>query len=134
MSDQLTLEIVTPERLVFSERVDEVVLPGVEGYLGVLSGHAPLLTRLGAGELSYRRGNEQHYFAVSGGFAEVLREGVEVLARTAEPADQIDAERARRAKERAEARLKSGECELERAEAQLKRAIARLQVSGRSRS
>ncbi len=131
---KLSLGIATPERLVLTAEVDEVVLPGSEGYLGVLPGHAPLLTLLDVGEISYRIGNERKYVAVSGGFAEVLRESVEVLAETAEPAEQIDLERARLAKQRAEEKLKPAlsEHEFKVAEVSLKKALSRIQVCGRA--
>jgi len=133
LPDKLKLEIVTPDRLVVTEGVDEVVLPSVEGYFGVLAGHAPLLARLEAGDIDYRIGAEHRYLAVSGGFVEVLRDRVEVLAETCEPADEIDVERARRSLERAEERLKSqsAEFDLNRAEISLKKAVSRLGVSRR---
>ncbi len=133
--ETLTLEIVTPERLVLSESVDEVVLPGVEGYMGVRPGHAPLLTELDVGEISYRTGAGERHLAVSGGFAEVLEGGISILAETAELAEEIDVERAQRSRERAEALLKSplsGE-ELLEADSRLKRAIGRLRVRERAR-
>src|SRR2546425_10613309 len=88
------LEVVTPERRLVSEVVDEVILPGSEGSLGVLPGHTPLLTALGVGELIYRRGGDRRYVAISWGFAEVLPERVSVLAEIAERAEGIDRERA----------------------------------------
>ena len=117
-----------------AERVDEVVLPSMEGYMGVLPGHAPLLAQLDAGEVSYRVGSNRQYLAVSGGFAEVLRESVSVLATTCERADEIDLERAQRSRERAESGLKleSPEMEFRRAEARLKRALCRITVHGRA--
>jgi F-type H+-transporting ATPase subunit epsilon len=133
MASGLQLEIVTPDRRMLAERVDEVVLPSVEGSMGVLPGHAPLLCRLDAGEVSYRIGGVRKFLAVSGGHAEVLRDSVSVLARTAERSDEIDVERARRAKEGAEAVLRDAKAESEfrRGEIRLKRAIARLEVSER---
>lgn len=135
MADKIALEIVTPERQVLAEQVDEVVLPSSEGYMGVLPGHAPLLAQLDVGEVSYRVGDSRHYLAVSGGFAEILREQVSILARTCERAEEIDLERAGKAKERAERGLdlKAEEESFRRAEIKLKRAIARIQVHGRSR-
>jgi len=132
---KLELKIVTPERQVLSLEVDEVVLPSHEGYLGVLPGHAPLLCQLDIGEISYRVGNERHYLAASGGFAEVLREGVTVLATNCEPAEEIDLERARRAQKKAEEQLSAeiGSYEFRRAEVHLKRAIARIHVHGQAR-
>lgn len=133
MASGIQLEIVTPERRVLAERVDEVVLPSVNGSMGVLPGHAPLLCRLDAGEVSYRIGDVRKFLAVSGGHAEVLRDAVSVLARTAERAEEIDVERARRAKDSAEATLQGAKAESEfrRGEIRLKRALARLEVSER---
>jgi F-type H+-transporting ATPase subunit epsilon len=130
LPDKLNLEIATPDRLVISQPVDEVVLPSVEGYMGVLPGHAPLLARLDAGEIAYRVGQERRRLAVSGGFAEILRDGVQILAETCEPAEEIDIERARRDRERAEEQLRAGlaEHEFRTAEASLKRALARIRV------
>jgi F-type H+-transporting ATPase subunit epsilon len=129
MAGKLDLEIVTPERRVVAETVDEVVVPGSEGYLGVLPGHAPLLTGLGTGEVAYRVGDRFHYVAVSGGFAEVLRERVSILAETAERAEEIDLERALAARARAERDLAAGD--FDRAAAGLRRAVTRIQVRGR---
>ena len=111
--DKIDLEVVTPERLVLSETVDEVILPGGDGYLGVLPGHAPLLTSLMAGEVSYRVGDRTRYLAVSGGFAEVLRNKVTVLAETCERAEEIDLDRAKRARERAEKAISDLAAEVE---------------------
>jgi len=99
---KLTLEIVTPDRALVNEQVDEVELPGSEGYFGVLPGHSPLLASLQVGELWYRIGNEKHYLSVAFGFVEVLHEHVTVLARLAEKAQDIDVARAEAAKKRAE--------------------------------
>jgi len=135
MAEQIQLEIVTPDRAVYSGAVDEVVLPSLEGYMGILPGHAPLLAQLDIGEVSYRVGQKRQYLAVSGGFAEVLRGSVSILARTAEPAPEIDLERAKQAEERAKAKLESdpSEEEFRLAEIRLKRAISRQQVRGRVR-
>ena len=133
--EKLTLEIVTPERLVLSESVDEVVLPSIEGYMGVRSGHAPLLAELDVGEISYRTDAGERHLAVSGGFAEVLEGGVSILAEAAEPAEEIDVERAQRSREQAETLLKSrlsGQ-ELLGAELKLKKAIGRIRVRERVR-
>jgi F-type H+-transporting ATPase subunit epsilon len=132
-ADKLILTIVTPERRIMSEAVDEVVLPSVEGSMGVLPGHAPLLALLDVGEVSYRVGSRKRYLAVSGGFAEVLREGVEVLAETCETAEDIDVERAESARRRAEATLQAlgEESEFRRAEVSLRKAVIRIQVAGR---
>ena len=135
MADRLTLEIATPTRLVVSEQVDEVVAPGVEGYFGVLPGHAPFLTTLGVGELTYRTGREEFHLAVADGFCEVRNDKVIVLADTAERPDEIDRDRAERARQRAEQRLAGrgpDEIDYARAQAALARALSRLQVAGRS--
>jgi F-type H+-transporting ATPase subunit epsilon len=127
---KIRLEIVTPERLLLSEEVDDVTLPGSEGYLGILPGHLPLLTMLGVGILSYRQGGQKYHFAVSGGFAEVLGDRVIVLAETVERPQEIDIERARVAKQKAEKRLMSKEqIDVEAAMADLLRATTRIQVA-----
>lgn len=137
MADRVTLEIATPTRLVVSQAVDEVVAPGVEGYFGVLPGHAPFLTTLGIGEVSYRIDRDTHYLALAGGFAEVRNDKVIVLADTAERPEEIDRDRAERARERAEQRLSGRGSEeaidYARAAAALRRAVARLQTAGRVR-
>jgi F-type H+-transporting ATPase subunit epsilon len=137
VADRLTLEIATPMRLVVAEAVDEVVAPGTLGYFGVLPGHAPFLTTLGIGEVTFRIGREERYLAVAGGFVEVRHDKVIVLADVAEGPDEIDRDRAERAKERAERRL-SGRASEEavdyaRAAAALMRALTRLQTAGRGR-
>ena len=132
----LVLELATPMRLVVSEEVDEVVAPGVEGYFGVLPGHAPFLTTLGAGELTYRQGREEQSLAVSGGFAEVRNDKVIILADSAERPEEIDRERAERSRQRAEQRLagrSQEEIDYARAAAALARSLARLQVAARRR-
>ena len=133
MADRIQFEIVTPERRVVAEEVDELIMPGVEGYLGVRPGHAPLLTALQVGEVSYSTGSKQHVIAVSGGFSEVLRHRVSILAESAEKADEIDANRAELARERAEGRLKTAgqETDIQRAQASMARAMNRLQISKR---
>jgi F-type H+-transporting ATPase subunit epsilon len=135
MPDKINLEVSTPDRLVLRQAVDEVVLPSVEGYMGVLPGHAPLLARLDVGEISYRIGSERKYLACSGGFAEVLAETVSVLAETAEPAEGIDVARAEQARARAEQKLKAelSEHEFRLAEISMKKALLRLDVSARLR-
>jgi F-type H+-transporting ATPase subunit epsilon len=127
----IQLTIVTPERQLVSEQVDELQIPGAEGYLGVLPGHAPLFTELKVGELSYRKGNAWTSLAVAWGFAEVLPDQVRVLAETAERAHEIDLERAMRAKERAEQRLSRGgdDVNYDRALIALQRALIRIQVA-----
>ncbi|MEK7836488.1 MAG: F0F1 ATP synthase subunit epsilon, partial [candidate division NC10 bacterium] len=101
LPESIHLEIVTPEQRLVNEVVDEVVLPGSEGSLGVLPGHTPLLTTLGIGELKYRRGTTRRFLAIAWGFAEVLPDRVSVLAEIAERAEGIDRERARKARDRA---------------------------------
>ncbi len=128
----LALEVVTPERRVIEERVSEVQLPGLGGYLGILPGHAPLITELGVGELSYRKGEDTFYATAIRGFAEVLPDRVIVLAEIAERAEEIDAKRAREALERAEKRLGNrggGDTDWDRATLALQRALIRLQVA-----
>ena len=135
MADKLRLELAIPTRLVVTAEVDEVVAPGVEGYFGVWPGHAPFLTSLQSGAVSYRAGREEHSLAVHGGFAEVGGEHVIILADQAERPEEIDVARARRARERAEQRLagrSQDEIDYTRALAALLRALARLQVAGRS--
>jgi F-type H+-transporting ATPase subunit epsilon len=125
------LEIVTPARRVVSEMIDEVILPGSEGYLGVLPGHTPLLVRLGVGQVTYRRGGARRHLAVASGFAEVLADRVSVLAEIAERAEEIDRDRAQRARDRALGRLRGrdGETDFKRAQVALQKALIRLQVS-----
>ena len=108
MAEALMLEVVTPERELVRESVAEVQLPALSGYLGILPGHTPLLTELGIGPLSYKKGSETEYVAVIGGFAEVLPERVTVLAEAAELSGQIDATRARADLAEAEKRLNTG--------------------------
>jgi F-type H+-transporting ATPase subunit epsilon len=136
MAERLTLELATPTRMVVAETADEVVVPGSEGYFGVLPGHAPLLATLGIGELTYRIGREERHVAVSGGFAEVRNDKVIVLADTAELPQDIDRARAERARDRAEQRLSARsqeETDYVRASAALARALTRIQVAGRGR-
>jgi len=123
-------ECATPNRLVVSEAVDEVVAPGSEGYFGVWTGHAPFLTTLGIGALHFRRGREERVLAVNGGFAEVGPEKVIVLTETAERPEEIDVARAEGARARAEARLSGrskDEVDYARAQAALARALVRLE-------
>lgn len=133
MDQKILLRIVTPDRQVVREEVEEIQAPGREGYLGILPGHAPLLSELKAGEMTYRRGRELRWLAVSGGFLEILPEQVTVLAETAERPEDIDLARAEAAKERAERRLKSPdpEVDLSRAAVALERALIRIQVASR---
>jgi len=133
MADTFQLEIVTPDKLVVDDRAEEMQIPGKNGYLGVLPGHAPLITELAVGEIRYRRGTTTQRLAVAWGFAEVLPEKVTILAQTAERAEDIDRTRAERARERAQARLKSGDAgtDFARAQTALERAEARLEVAGK---
>src|ERR1041384_8677528 len=105
---KLRLEIVTPDRSLIREEVDEVVVPGSEGEFGVFPGHTPLLSTLKVGELWYRQGQEKHYLSIAFGFVEVLPESVTVLADVGERAQEIDVQRAERAKQRAAQRLARG--------------------------
>ncbi len=131
MADTFQLEIVTPEKMVVRDSAEEVQIPGKNGYLGVLPGHAPLITELSTGELSYRNGGQTHRFAVAWGFAEVLPDKVTVLAESAERAAEIDVARAQSDKKQAEEHLASGKTEEDftKAEAELKRAETRLEVA-----
>ncbi len=132
----LLLEIVTPERQVFSEQVDSVACPGVEGELGVLPHHAPLLTTLGVGELRIRRGGEEEYFAIAGGFLQVRPDKVVVMAETADMASEIDLEKATEARREAERALAEGfdePADLARARAALQRALLHIRVAQRHR-
>lgn len=129
----LTLEIVTAERVVYSEEVDVLVAPGVVGELGVLPSHAPLLTIMQPGEIRVDKGEEQTYIAVSGGFLEVIGNKATILADTAERAEEIDEARAEEAVKRAEERIASAgsALDLERALASVRRSQARLKVARR---
>jgi len=131
MADTFQLEIVTPEKKVVNTAAEEVQIPGKNGYLGILPGHAPLITELAVGEVTYREGSGEQHLAVAWGFAEVLPDKVTILAETAERPAEIDVERARKAKERAEQRLTSGDInvDVERSLNSLHRAEARLQVA-----
>jgi F-type H+-transporting ATPase subunit epsilon len=133
MASTIRLELVTPERLVLSEEVDEVVLPGYEGEFGVLPGHTQYLAILNIGMLWYRKGSAVTRIALGGGFAEVNHDRVVVMVDTAERAEEIDVERAKRARERAEARLKELSMDDEtyqKAQAALQRALVRMATGG----
>ena len=133
MAEELLLEIVTPEKLAYSGPVDEVTCPGSEGEFGVLRGHASLLSAIKFGELSYLKDGKRVSYAVNTGYAEVTGSKVTVLVETAERADQIDVERARKAKEAAEqklAKFAKEDPEYERAKISLERAEARLKIAG----
>lgn len=129
----IDLQIVTPDRLIVREQVDEVQLPGSEGYFGVLPGHTPLLASLAVGEMWYRKGQEKVFLSIAGGFAEVLPDRVTLLATLAERAEDIDIARAESAKQRAEQRLTQphGEIDYDRARLGLQKSIIRIQVSSR---
>jgi F-type H+-transporting ATPase subunit epsilon len=133
---KLTLEIVTPDKSLVREDVDEVQVPGSEGYLGILPGHTPLLSTLKVGELWYRVGQEKHYLAIAFGFVEVLPDRVTVLAHIAERAQDIDVGRAEAAKRRAEERLARPETNMdfERARIAMMKSLIRLQVASRART
>ena len=127
----LTLEIVTPERSLVTDNVDEVQVPGSEGYFGVLPGHTPFLATLAVGQLWFRKGGQRFYLSVAGGFAEVLPDRVTILASIAERGEDIDVARAQKARQRAEERLArpAGDVDFERAQQSLLRATVRLQVA-----
>lgn len=131
MADTFQLEIVTPEKRVVDTAAEEVQIPGKNGYLGVLPGHAPLITELSVGEIKFRAGGQEQRLAVAWGFAEVLPEKVTILAESAERPNEINVERARKAKDRAEQRLVSGDTEVDvdRALDALHRAETRLEVA-----
>jgi F-type H+-transporting ATPase subunit epsilon len=135
MAEILKLEVVTPERRAIQTEASEVQLPGSDGYLGILPGHAPLLTELGTGELSYQAGGTTLYIAVFGGYAEVLPDRVIALAEAVERPEEIDVERARTAKQAAEKILATPNISLEEATeaaAEVVRADLRVQVASRA--
>jgi F-type H+-transporting ATPase subunit epsilon len=131
MADTFQLEIVTPEKKVVDTAAQEVQIPGKNGYLGILPGHAPLITELAVGEIKIREASGEQKLAVAWGFAEVLPDRVTILAESAERPSEINVERARKAKERAEQRLTSGDTavDVERALDALHRAETRLDVA-----
>ena len=131
----LHLQIVSADKSLVNETVDEVEIPGADGYFGVLPGHTPLLAALGAGEMWYRRGTEVHHLMIAFGFAEVQPESVTILAQIAESADEIDVARAEAAKRRAEERLARPvmDMDAERARVALLKSLIRLQVATRAR-
>ena len=138
MPDAIELVIVTPEKQLLRERVPDVEMPGENGYLGILPGHAPLMTELGIGELSYHdaSGKESTHIAIIRGFAEVLPDRVAILAETAERAEEIDLQRAKEALARAEKHLASNDPNIDwdRASVALQRALIRIQVATKRRS
>ena len=128
----IELQIVVPDRAIVKEQVDEVEIPGVDGYFGVLPGHTPLLAALSVGEMWYRKGQEKTYLAIAYGFAEVLPDRVTILAQLAERAEEIDLERAERARARAAGRLEGkSDVDYARARIALMKSMTRLQVSSR---
>src|SRR5450759_1576806 len=131
MADTFQLEIVTPAKLMVKDAAEEVQIPGLSGYLGILPGHAPLITELAVGVITYKTSAATHTLSVAWGFAEVLPDKVTILAETAERPPEIDVERAQKAKERAEQRLKSSDPQVDytRAEGALQRAETRLNVA-----
>ena len=134
--DKIRLDIVTAERSVYSDDVDEVIAPGIEGQLGILPHHTPLMTMLQPGELIAKKGGEEFSLVVSGGFMEVRPDRVIVLADSAERADEIDITRAEEAKRRAQQRLSERyvpEVDSARAEAALRRSLIRLRIATRRR-
>jgi F-type H+-transporting ATPase subunit epsilon len=133
MADTFQLEIVTPEKMVVRDVAEEIQIPGKDGYLGVLPGHAPLISELAVGEITYRNGNATHSLAVAWGFAEVLPDKVTILAEIAERPAEIDTSRAQAAKQRAETDLAKSATEedFQRVTADLQRAETRLEVAGK---
>ena len=133
MDQSFRLRIVTPYREVVMEEVGEAQVPGKEGYLGILPGHAPLISELKVGEITYRQGRQSKHLAVSGGFVEVLPDQVTILAETAEKAHEIDVDRAQAAKKQAEKLLQSTEPDVDTDQAAiaLQRALIRLQVAAK---
>ena len=132
---KLQLQIVSAERLLVNETVDEVEIPGSEGYFGVLPGHTPLLAMLGAGELWYRKGQEKHYFVIALGFAEVQPDRVIILSQVAERVEEIDLARAEASKKRAEERLARPAIDMdaERARIALLKSMIRIQAAARAK-
>jgi F-type H+-transporting ATPase subunit epsilon len=131
VADTFQLEIVTPTRLLVKEQSEEAQIPGLSGYLGILPGHAPLITELAVGAITYKTSGATHTLSVAWGFAEVLPDRVTILAEAAEHPQEIDVERAHKAKERAEQLLKSNDPQVDfmRAEDALQRAETRLNVA-----
>jgi len=131
MANTFQLEIVTPSKLLVKDAAEEAQIPGVSGYLGILPGHAPLITELAVGVLTYKASGAMHTLSAAWGFMEVLPDKVTILAEAAERPQEIDVERAKKAKDRAEQRLKSNDLEVDytRAEDALQRAETRLNVA-----
>ncbi len=136
MANKLNLEVVTPTKLVVSEQVDLCTVPGTEGVFGVMANHAPILATIAIGEMHYENDGKQEKMAVSGGFVEVSNNRMTVLAEAAERMEEIDVDRALKAKERAERRLQEAasgreDIDIARAKAALARALTRLKVAGK---
>ena len=133
MADTFELEIVTPEKLVVKDVAEEAQIPGKTGYLGILPGHAPLITELAVGEITYKSGGTEKHISVAWGFAEVLPTKVTILAETAERPEEIDIARAQRAKAEAERELNSGATDLnyDDVQAAIARAETRIEVAGK---
>lgn len=131
MADSFQLEIVTPEKLVVRDTAEEVDIPGRNGYVGILPGHAPLITELGAGAITYRSGGRSHRFSMAWGFAEVLPDRVTILAETVERADEVDVPRAKESLAKAEESLTSAQTEEDFSKflGKIQRAQARLDVA-----
>jgi len=131
VANTFQLEIVTPAKLLVKDAAEEAQIPGASGYLGILPGHAPLITELGVGEITYKASGVTHTLSVAWGFMEVLQDKVTILAEAAERPQEIDTERAQKAKDRAELRLKSNDPQVDytRAEDALQRAETRLNVA-----
>lgn len=135
MAGKLLLEVVTPEKLLLSQEVDELIAPGSEGEFGVLPGHCHFLSTLRIGELRYRTGDHTHYMSVLWGYAEVTPTKVTIMAEVAEKAEDIDVDRAQAAVEKAEQRLSAGglPSELKEAEISLEKARLRKKIADRAR-
>ena len=135
MAETFQIEIVTPEKLVVKDEAEEAQIPGKNGYLGILPGHAPLISELGVGEITYRKGGTTTHLSVAWGFAEVLSDKLTILAEVAERAEEIDITRANKARDRAEEQLKSSnpETDFESAKSALARAETRLKVAEKAR-
>jgi F-type H+-transporting ATPase subunit epsilon len=135
MPDTFQLEIVTPEKMVVRDVAEEMQIPGKNGYLGILPGHAPLITELAVGEITYRNANITHHLSVAWGFAEVLPDKVTILAETAERAEEVDVNRAQNAKQRAESNLPkcTTEEEFKKVSGDLQRAETRLEVADKKK-
>ena len=131
MTDTFQLEIVTPSRLLVKDAAEEAQIPALGGYLGILPGHAPLITELAVGAITYKAGGAEHTLSVAWGFAEVLQDKVTILAEAEERPQEIDIERAQKARDRADQRLKSNDPQVDytRAEDALQRAETRLSIA-----